>query len=130
MTDPYREKTRQLWGRPSRTKRELVDLLRARKEALNVSHETVDAIVGWSDRLSSKVLAPAPRRGLTGETLQAVLDALGLGIAAVILVEDPEQTAKMQHRWTQRGVTGPRPVVRCLENHCDAEMGSTNTEVA
>lgn len=85
-------------------------MLRSRKEELNISHETLDALVGWSERLSSKTLAPAPRRGLSGESLQAVLDALGLGIAAVILIEDPEQTEKMRPRWKARGTTGPRPL--------------------
>ncbi|WP_354113696.1 MULTISPECIES: hypothetical protein [unclassified Bradyrhizobium] len=112
-----------------RTKLELVEALRARKEALNLSHETIDALVGWADRYSAKVLSPAPRRNLSGDTLQAVLDALGLGIAAVILVEDPAQVARMRHRWPTRGPTGPRPLVRCSETQRVAEVGPTNTEV-
>ncbi|MCK1707623.1 MULTISPECIES: hypothetical protein [unclassified Bradyrhizobium] len=112
-----------------RTKLEVVEALRARKEALNLSHETIDTLVGWSDRYSSKALAPVPRKNLSGETLQAVLDALGLGIAAVVLVEDPEMAARMHPRWVPRlRPKIPRPLVRCSDVQCVAEIGPTSTE--
>ncbi|WGS23371.1 MULTISPECIES: hypothetical protein [unclassified Bradyrhizobium] len=103
------EKTRPAPGRIVRTKAELIAVLRDRKEALNLSHETMDRLVGWADRMSTKALVPVPRRGLSGAMLQAVLDALGLGVAAVVIVEDPEQADKMRSRWPARGNSGPRP---------------------
>lgn len=113
-----------------RTKLELIAFLRERKESLNLSHESIDGLVGWADRYSGKALAPVPRRNLSGDTLQAVLDVLAIGIGAVVLVEDPEQEARMRHRWPTRQPFGPRPsLVRCSDMQCVADVGPTTTEV-
>ncbi|GGI23781.1 hypothetical protein [Bradyrhizobium guangdongense] len=114
--------------RLARTKSELVAVLRARKEALNLSHEKIDQLVGWADRLSTKALAPVPKKGMSGDMLQAVLDALGLGVAAVVLVEDPEQSEQMRPRWTPRGPTGPRPDGALLDLRGEAMLQSTTED--
>jgi hypothetical protein len=67
------------------TRDALVRLLRARKEELNVSHATIDAITGWPENFSSKALSPMPRKHLSPDTLRLVLDALALGVAAIVL---------------------------------------------
>lgn len=50
----------------------------------------------------SKVTSAQPIRGLSAQMFEAILDGLAVGIVAIALVEDHEQAAKMQHRWTKR----------------------------
>ncbi|WP_439409761.1 hypothetical protein ACNJX9_17805 [Bradyrhizobium sp. DASA03076] len=106
---------------------ELVAALRARKEFLDLSHDGIDALIGWADRYSSKVLSPRPRKGLSGGTLQLVLQALGLGVVAIVLLEDPDQTAKMRRRWVARQNFGPRPATdgALLDPRAETMVAST-----
>jgi hypothetical protein len=95
---------RVVWSRE-----ELLKLLRERKEQLDISHLSIDAIIGWADGYSAKTLIPIPKKNLSAQTLQLVLDALALGIAGLVVVEDPTQAAAMRSRWQQRDGRGPRP---------------------
>jgi len=110
-----------------RSKAELLAVLRARKEDLDISHETVDGLVGWADRLSTKVLAPMPRKGMSGDMLQAVLDALALGICQITIAEDAEQASRIRHRWDKRKPFGPRPrkALQCVV----AQDGPVQSEI-
>ncbi|WP_316196856.1 hypothetical protein [Bradyrhizobium sp. SZCCHNS3053] len=95
------------WG-PQMTRRvvksldELRAALRARRDELNVSNATLEELVGCADRYLTKVTAARPVKALSPQMLQDLLAALGLGVAAVVLVEDPEQAKRMRQRWTPR----------------------------
>jgi hypothetical protein len=81
---------------------ELLQVIRARRDALNISHETIDGLTGLPDGYSSKLLAPTPIKNLGPMSLGALLSALALGIVTVTIDEDPEQAAKMVNRWKPR----------------------------
>ena len=83
-------------------KDELLDLIKRRREELNISHSTVDALTGWADGLSSKYLSDPPIRGFAGQSLELILGALALGIARVEFVEDPDAVKRMSGRWKPR----------------------------
>jgi hypothetical protein len=94
------------------SREEIVAVLRERRDELNISHETIDAVAGWADGYASKIFAPTPMKNLGPTSLAAILGALALGIARVVLIEDPEQAARVSSRWTQRKrKTSPRCVV-------------------
>jgi hypothetical protein len=79
---------------------ELLAALRARRDELQISNETIDDIAGLSDRHASKLLAANfPSRNLGKISFPLILGALGLGIARVEIVEDPEAIARVQGRW-------------------------------
>jgi hypothetical protein len=79
---------------------ELLTALRARRDELQISNETIDDIAGLAERHASKILAPNfPSRGLGRISFPLILGALGMGIARVEIVEDPEAIARVQGRW-------------------------------
>jgi hypothetical protein len=79
---------------------QLLAALRARRDELEISNETIDDIAGLSDRYTSKVLAANyPSRNLGKLSFPLLLGALGLGIAKVEIVEDPEAIARVEGRW-------------------------------
>jgi hypothetical protein len=84
------------------SKGELLALLRARRDELGITHETLDALIGWSSGYTSKVLSPEPIKGLGERSLRDLLQALALGIVRIEFVEDPEQAMRMRPRWTKR----------------------------
>lgn len=84
---------------PIRSMPELLDALRARRDALNVSHETIDAISGLQSGYTSKLLAPKPIKNLGPITMGPLLGALGL---AIVVVEDQEQVLRVKSRWIKR----------------------------
>ena len=84
---------------PIRSMPELLDALRARRDALNISHETLDSISGLQSGYTSKLLAPKPIKNLGPITMGPLLGALGLQI---LVVEDQEQVSKVQGRWIKR----------------------------
>src|SRR4051812_17925382 len=97
------------------TREELRALICDRRDALDVSHETIDAISGLADGYTSKILAPDPIRNFGPESLRAILGALALGIARVEIVEDPQAAAKVAGRWTPRKRhRRPKPPPRCV----------------
>ncbi|MET4018148.1 hypothetical protein [Bradyrhizobium sp. S3.2.12] len=84
------------------TRDDLLDLLRRRRDELGLTHETIDHLTGWASGYASKVLSPEPIKNLGEQSLGLVLAALGLGIARIEFIEDPEIAARMRPRWTQR----------------------------
>lgn len=77
----------------------LLAALRMQRDALNVSHETLDAISGLPAGYVGKVLSPEPVRGLGYGSLGALLGALGL---ALIVVEDSAAAERVRRKWTPR----------------------------
>jgi hypothetical protein len=84
---------------PIRSMPELVDAIRARRDELNISHETIDNIAGLQSGYTSKLLGPIQLKGFSHMSLGAVLGALGIGLT---VVEDKEARAKVEGRWEQR----------------------------
>jgi hypothetical protein len=78
---------------------EIVDIMRHRREVLNISFETLDVIAGVDERYSAKVLSPNPLRGLGYMSMGAIAGAMGLSF---IVVENPLQIARVQHLWIPR----------------------------
>src|SRR5579859_2280568 len=84
---------------PIRSMAELLDVIRAKRDALNVSHETIDQIAGVPSGYTSKILSPEPIRGVGYKSLGDILGALAI---ALVPIEDDEQRAKVQGRWQKR----------------------------
>lgn len=78
---------------------QLMNAFRVRVAELQITHLTLDEISGMQSGYSSKLLAPIPKKNLGPMSFEVMLGALGL---AVVVVEDPEQVARMRHRWTPR----------------------------
>jgi hypothetical protein len=84
---------------PIRSMDELVQALRTRRDELNISHETIDAIAGLQSGYTSKLLAPKPIKNLGPMSFGSLLGALGL---AVVVVPDPQAEARVEKHWTKR----------------------------
>ena len=84
---------------PIRSMPELVAALRARRDELQLTHETIDAIAGWPSGYAGKLLAPEPIKNLGWMSLGAALDTLGI---ALVVVENKEQRELVESRWKQR----------------------------
>lgn len=84
---------------PIRSMPELVAALRARRDELQLTHETIDAVAGLQNGYASKLLAPNPIKNLGWMSLGSVLGALGI---AIVVVEDPEQVSRISRQWTKR----------------------------
>jgi len=84
------------------SKPEMVAAIRRRRDELAVTHETIDEISGMAGGYTSKLLAPEPIKGFGEMSLGSVLGALALGIAAVIIIEDPDQVERIGDRWVKR----------------------------
>src|SRR6267142_3990332 len=72
----------------------LLEAFRERAKELEISREGIDQIAGWADGYTGKLLggAAAKRRKIIGPlSLELMLGALGLKL---ILIEDPEATAR------------------------------------
>ena len=82
-----------------RSPEDIVAALRARRDELNISHETIDAIALWADGYCSKVLAPKPMKGLGELSLPSLLEALGV---ALVLVEDSAAADRVRQKWVER----------------------------
>jgi hypothetical protein len=78
---------------------EVLDAARKRRDELNISHETIDAIAGFSAGYTSKLLAPEPMKNLGNMSFEGLFGALGI---AFVVVSDPEQAAKVSARWQPR----------------------------
>jgi hypothetical protein len=103
----------------------LLDAVRARRDELNLSHETIDALAGFPAGYTSKLLAPVPMRGVSHMSLTAILGALGIGL---VVVEDTVQRAKVEDRWQprKRGVSKRVATGALLETGCEPMLPSTN----
>lgn len=84
---------------PIRSMPELVAALRARRDELNISHETIDSIAGLQAGYTSKLLAPVPIKHLGRMSFEAILGALGI---ALVAVPDPVAIAKVGKHWQKR----------------------------
>lgn len=82
-----------------RTMPEILDVMRAKRDLLNISHETIDTISGVQPGYTSKILAPVPLKGVGYQSLGDLLGALAIGFVAV---EDTEQRERVQSRWQKR----------------------------
>jgi hypothetical protein len=80
-----------------RTPNDIIEALRARKEALGLSNATVDELSGYTDGWFDKVAGPTRIKPLPLATLMAIAGALGY---AVQFVEDPDTA--LRRRWTKR----------------------------
>ena len=96
-----------------RTPDDIVAALRARRDELNISHETIDAIALYADGYTSKLLAPEPMKGLGHISLPSLLEALG---CALVLVEDSAAVERMRGKWT------PRKRPQKLAGNCSQPM--------
>jgi len=84
---------------PIRSMPELIEALRARRDSLNISHETIDSIAGLQSGYTSKLLAPKPIKNLGPMSFGSLLGALGL---AVVVVEDPQAVVRVEKHWQKR----------------------------
>jgi hypothetical protein len=84
---------------------DLIELLRARANELQISRETIDYVGGLPDRLSSKVLSLNHLRRIGMETLGPFLDALSLKLIAV---PDEEALARNRSRYVRRDESAAR----------------------
>lgn len=84
---------------PIRSQAELLDAIRARRDELNISHETIDNIAGLQSGYTSKLLAPQPIKNLGPMSMGPLLGALGV---ALMLIEDDEQIDRVSSRWQKR----------------------------
>jgi hypothetical protein len=84
---------------PIRDMAGLVEAIRRRKDELNISNETIDAIAGFQSGYAGKVLAPKPIRHVGYMSLGLILGALGVGLQ---VVEDEEVRGRVEGRWTRR----------------------------
>lgn len=84
---------------PIRSMPELLNAIRARRDELNISHETIDGIAGLQSGYTSKLLAPTPIKNLGPMSFGSLLGALGL---AVVVVEDPQAIVRVEKHWQKR----------------------------
>lgn len=84
------------------SREQLLQVVRDRRDELDVPHEVLDAITGLQSGYVSKLLADPPVRGFGEMSLKALLDALGLRIAFAVIMEDSEQAERMRGRWRPR----------------------------
>jgi hypothetical protein len=84
---------------PIRSMPELLNAIRARRDELNISHETIDSIAGLQSGYTSKLLAPRPIKNLGPMSFGSLLGALGL---AVVVVEDPTMCERVSKHWEPR----------------------------
>ncbi|TFV75301.1 hypothetical protein E4K64_16495 [Bradyrhizobium frederickii] len=84
------------------SREQLLQVVRDRRDELDLSHETLDGITGLQGGYVSKLLADPPMRGFGEMSLQALLDALGMRIAFAVIVEDPERAERVRSRWRPR----------------------------
>ena len=109
---------------------ELAQLFRDRRDELNIPHSVIDAIAGIPDGYAGKLLCNPPMRNFGEISLRAVLGALALGIIQIVVAEDPEQAAKIGHRWVQRKRSYSAPAkTRCVVKPDQPLFDFANTEV-
>ncbi|EIG63476.1 hypothetical protein [Bradyrhizobium sp. WSM1253] len=84
------------------SREQLLQVVRDRRDELDLSHDTLDGITGLQGGYVSKLLADPPVRGFGEMSLQAVLDALGLRIGFAVIMEDPDRVERVRARWRPR----------------------------
>jgi hypothetical protein len=86
-------------GIPLRSLPDVLAAMRARRDELGITFETLDAIAGWPCRYGSKLFSPEPVKNLGWQSLGLGLGALG---TMLIMIEDEEQIRRVQDRWIRR----------------------------
>jgi hypothetical protein len=84
------------------SREQLLRVVRDRRDELDLSHETIDAIAGLQSGYTSKLLSDPPMRGFGEMSLKALLEALGLRIAVAVIVEDVDLADRVRARWKPR----------------------------
>lgn len=109
---------------PIRSMPELVQALRDRRDALNISHETLDSIAGLQSGYTSKLLAPKPIKNLGPMSFGSLLGALGL---AVVVVEDAAMCERVSKQWEprKRPQKLPLSIPLSIDNQVPAEIAIT-----
>ena len=83
-------------------------ILRKRREQLQISSDRLDDLAGLASGHSSKLLRDErPAKNLGILTFSVIMQALGLRI---VVVEDLEQTARLASRWVKRREENVRPL--------------------
>ncbi len=85
---------------------ELVAVLRQRKADLQLSDAMVDELAGLASGHTGKLLGPAPVKTLGHVSLSALLSVLALRL---VVVEDPEQAARIGKRWQRKAAHMAHP---------------------
>jgi hypothetical protein len=89
----------------------LVAVLRRRKAVLQLSDAVVDELAGLAAGHCNKVIGIAPVKALGRVTLSALLGVLALKL---VVVEDPEQAARIGSRWQRKSLQHGRPAAFSL----------------
>ena len=103
---------------------DLLAALRARRDEIGVTHETLDSIANWPSGYAGKLLAPVPIKNLGWMSLGWALDSMGV---ALVLVENVEQRRLVEKRWIKR----QRPIQPTDKRHnrsCKPSRNVENTE--
>jgi hypothetical protein len=96
---------------------DLVEALRARKEALGLSNAWIEHTIQLADGHCDKVLGPARERGLSQLTIDGLLAVLAIKL---IVVEDEAAAARMRPMWDgrdNRQVRQPSRIARATLRH-------------
>jgi hypothetical protein len=88
---------------------ELIEAMRARKEALGLSNAWIEHAIELSDGHCDKILGPARERGLSQLTIDGLLSVLAIKL---IVVEDEAAAARMRPMWDGRDQRQVRPPAR------------------
>lgn len=78
---------------------DLIIALRAMKEFLGLSNETLEEIAGLTRGHCDKLLGPRRSKHIGRQTLPLILGALGVRLRVEI---DPEQAKRVAARWLRR----------------------------
>jgi DNA-binding phage protein len=73
--------------------------IRAVKEFLGLSNETLEEIAGLTRGHVDKILGPSGEKKIGPQTLALILGALGIRLRVEV---DPEQSKRVAARWTRR----------------------------
>jgi len=92
---------------PANSAADIVGIIRKRQDELNITCLTIDEIAGLASGHFSKITCGL--KGLGPVTLFLLLTSLGLKL---LIVEDPEATERLRHRWTPRMSKARHPVRR------------------
>jgi hypothetical protein len=114
------------------TPEELRALICEQRDAVDVSHETLDFISGLPNGYVSKLLAPHPIKNFGPESLRALLGALALRIVRIEIAVDPQAAVKVSGRWVRRkrrpNRKEPEPEQWCVVSHPQTLFDYANME--
>jgi hypothetical protein len=88
---------------------ELIEAMRARKEALGLSNAWIEHAMNLSEGHCDKILGPARERGLSQLSIDGLLSVLAIKL---IIVEDETAAARIRPMWSGRNQAQVRPPAR------------------